>query len=81
MDRERWPDAIAQFVDGVACPRCGAPRALVMVTVRWQKPVWNIISNCTSCNFMHLWQHINGDGSLEPKAEATPLPAWVKGIG
>ena len=84
MDRERWPDAIAKFFDDVTCPRCGAPRSKVMVTVRWQNPVWNVISNCMSCRFIHLWQHINADGSLTPKPipqpQSTPLPAWVKDL-
>jgi len=86
MERERWPDEIRAAVDGVICPKCGTAKADgVMVIVRYQAPVWNIVSNCFHCGFMHLWQHIDAAGVLKPKSaqvvvssDAIPLPDWVK---
>lgn len=83
MDRDRWPDAIVSFVESVTCPKCGTAKADgVLVTVRYQAPVWNVVGNCLRCRFVHLWQHLGLEPKpVAPKEEASvPLPSWVSNL-
>lgn len=86
MDPDRWPDIIRTAVESVHCPRCGTAKADgVMVTVRFNAPVWTIIANCFRCNNVHGWNLVDPTGAAMPKpvtaAGATPTASFNEDAG